>query len=53
MMSAWGDMWGYDQELKMAKDPTVIAFQTQNPYMAEQETQEPVDLVAKAKELIE
>ena len=40
MMEAWGNSWTDDNELKMAKDPNVIAFQTQNPYMAEQDTEE-------------
>ena len=28
MMQAWGNVWTEDNELKMAKDPTVISFQT-------------------------
>ena len=33
MMSAWGNVWTEDNELKMAKDPNVLNFQTENPYM--------------------
>ena len=51
MMSAWGQMWDDDYELKMQKDPNVIDFVKQNPYMDEAATTE--NLLNKAKELIE
>ena len=51
MMEAWGNTWQEDAELKMARDPNVISFAQQNPYMEQSEAQ--IDLVAKAKELIE
>ena len=35
----------------MAKDPTKIDFKKENPFM--EESQNPVDLLAKARELIE
>ena len=36
----------------MAKDPNVLEFKSENPYMAENNEQA-VDLLAKAKELVE
>lgn len=51
MMGAWGDMWDEDYEIKMAKDPSVIDFVKQNPYMEQATSNE--NLLAKAKELIE
>ena len=35
MMQAWGETWTEDNQLKMAKDPNVLEFQSENPYMAE------------------
>jgi hypothetical protein len=53
MMSAWGQMWDDDYELKMQKDPNVIDFVKQNPYMDENTTAAYENLLAKAYELIE
>ena len=37
MMEAWGNTWQEDAELKMARDPNVISFAQQNPYMEQSE----------------
>ena len=51
MMGAWGDVWKDEHELKMQRDPTKIAFAQQNPFM--EQSEQPVDLVAKARELVD
>lgn len=53
MMDAWGDAWGTDSELKMARDPNVITFAQINPYREQQTADNQIDLLAKAKQLIE
>ena len=48
MMKAWGDTWNEDAELKMSRDPTIIRFNQQNPYL-EGENATAVDLLARAR----
>jgi len=48
MMKAWGDTWIEDAELKMSRDPTIIRFNQQNPYL-EGENATAVDLLARAR----
>ena len=52
MMKAWGDTWNEDAELKMSRDPTIIRFNQQNPYL-EGENATAVDLLARARQLVE
>jgi len=56
MMGEWGKTWDQeadDMKLTMPKQEGVIQFAPVNPYMEAKQAENPVDLLARAKELIE
>ena len=57
MMNEWNKVWEEDailrQQMQMQKETNEIVFQENNKYMKQEEGKEKINLLAKAKELIE